>query len=262
MTADKTRRTFKDWYGENADDLNARRRERYATDKEHREHVRKVNREASARRRAESAAEKAEAQKEVKLAKGTGWRTEKVEVDGVFVTMFTIGALAQATGLSISTLRVWERRGFLPETPYRSSRGDRLYPLELVEKSRKAIRTARREVPQKKKRDRTCVVRQIEFGNGEVHEIRLYKISVLARAINRTVVGVALMESKGYLPETPFRGSAIGYRLYTLEMIEVVKKALEKRGSVMRQKADLRDFHDEVIDGWVELGVLDARLVE
>lgn len=46
---------------------------------------------------------------------------------------FTIGALARAAGVAVSTVRFYERRGLLPEPPRRAS-GYRLYNTEAVER--------------------------------------------------------------------------------------------------------------------------------
>lgn len=50
-------------------------------------------------------------------------------------TAFTIGAVERDTGLAKDTLRVWERRYGFPQ-PERDANGERLYPVEQVERLR------------------------------------------------------------------------------------------------------------------------------
>lgn len=51
------------------------------------------------------------------------WRTGefafKKNQGGKVVTYFTIGALAEALGVSVTTIRKWTRRGYIPQAPYR-----------------------------------------------------------------------------------------------------------------------------------------------
>ena len=48
---------------------------------------------------------------------------------------FSIAAVERDTGLGKDTLRVWERRYGFPQ-PQRDSSGERIYPLDQVEKLR------------------------------------------------------------------------------------------------------------------------------
>lgn len=261
----KSRGYFQEWYGENRDDLNERRRERYATDEEYRAKVQKWNRDARERRRREADKEDRRVRKAVKLGTSGSWKTVEIEVDGVKVRMFTIGALARAIGKGISTIRVWERNGTLPETPYRSKKGDRLYTLEMVEAIQKELRKAgklNRGTLSEKKRP-TYVEKPVVFnGTDEPVVMRLYKVGTLARAVDRTVVAITQMEKRGVLPKTPLVSSSLEYRLYSIDMIEVVQGAFSKRGGTIRGQSEWEDFCDEVVEGWEALGVMDARLDE
>lgn len=51
----------------------------------------------------------------------TGWDARPLvkNVRGHEVEMFTIGALAQAIGKSEVSVRLWQRRGYIPNTPFR-----------------------------------------------------------------------------------------------------------------------------------------------
>jgi len=263
--APKAQDYFQEWYDDNREDLNERRRARYATDPEYRRKVQKWNREARERRRKESEKEDRKAKRAVKIKTAGSWKTVEIEVDGVMVRMFTIGALARAIGKGISTIRVWERNGTLPETPYRSKKGDRLYTLEMVESIQSALRKAGKlDIGVLKERKRPAYVeKDVRFkGRKKLVRMRLYKIGTLARAVNRTVVALTQMEKRGVLPKTPLAASSLEYRLYTLDMIEVVQSAFDKRGGVIRGQSEWEDFHDEIVDGWTRLGIMDARLEE
>lgn len=260
---EKSQGYFQEWYGDNRDSVNDRRRKRYATDPDYKARVQKWNQEARDRRRKATVQEDTEAREAVKMRTASTWKTVEVEVDGVVVRMFTIGALARATGKGISTIRVWERTGVLPETPYRSKKGDRLYTLEMVEEVQKSLRKAGKlgtgTVLQEKRRP-SYVVRRVRFSGLEPIVMRLYKIGTLSKAVGRTVVALTQMEQRGVLPRTPLVASSLEYRLYTLDMIEVVQAAFNRRGGCVRGDSEWEDFHDEIVRGWTKLGIMDARL--
>jgi hypothetical protein len=237
-------------------DHNARRRRRYAEDPVYRAKVRGWN--GVGRQRAQEAAQGA-----VKLrASGGSWKTVEIEIDGVLTRAFTVGALAQAIGRGVSTVRMWERNGVLQETPYRSPKGDRLYTLEMVEAVRNALRRAG-----KLKKDllrpppkAPFVIRKVRFKGEDPIEMRLYKVGSLAKAVQRTTVALSLMEERGVLPRTPLMASGIWYRLYTVEMIEVVRREFHRRGGKIRGREDWLGFYEDVLRGWTDLGVMDARV--
>lgn len=63
-------------------------------------------------------------------------------VNGVETEFFPISALAEALGKSVVTVRQWETRGYIPQSPYRlrqkvlngkKTAGNRVYTRELVE---------------------------------------------------------------------------------------------------------------------------------
>jgi hypothetical protein len=205
---------FQGWYEENGDDWNERRRQRYAEDPEYRKKVRRWNKEARNRRKVEERKEKRAARKAMKIQPSGAWKTIEVEVDGVKTRMFTIGALARVLGKGISTIRVWEKKGVLPETPHRSSKGDRLYTVEMVEAIQETLwrvgkleRT--KEVVRKKKKP-SYVVRKVKFkGQRKPQEVQLFKIGSLAKAVGRTVVALTQMEKRGVLPRTPLVASSL-----------------------------------------------------
>jgi hypothetical protein len=103
--------------------------------------------------------------------------------------------------------------------------------------------------------------REVKKDDGSVEEMALVRVGVLAKAVGRTVITVDQMEKRGVLPATPLRASSRKYRLYTVEMITAVKKALDKRGENIRGD-DWEGFHDEVLAAWKDLGLSKATLVD
>ena len=267
MSERKKAWNFQAWYEKNKATLNKQRRKRYASDPEYRARIQQRNQDTRNKQRNKQKNERiTEAEKTkraIKLRRSSTWKTVEMEVNGVMVSMFTIGALAQATGKGISTIRVWERNGLLPETPHRTKKGDRLYTVGMVEQVRRALRDAGKLNPmlvQEKKR-LAHVVRTVKFATDSI-EMRLYKVGVLARAVNRTVIALTQMEKRGVFPRTPLSASSLKYRLYTLDMIEVAQRAFHRRGGVVRGQSEWQDLYDEIVEEWSRLGVMDAEVVE
>jgi DNA-binding transcriptional MerR regulator len=252
--------SFQKWYEDNAESLNKTRRERYKTDPEYRDRVLALNKAAREKRRAAKEVEKKRETEAVRVRSGTRpWR----QVDGPdAVKMFTIGALARAVGKSVKMIRLWEKNGTIPETPHRSEKGDRLYTLEQIQQIHASLKkqgkvddSVVRSHPETRSYER-----RVEFEDGTSAVLKMFRVGVLAQAVDRMVVTVEQMEQRGILPETPFRYSGTRYRLYTAGMIEVVRKALEKHPNGVKAE-DAEAFHAEVIDGWRKLNVIGAKVV-
>jgi DNA-binding transcriptional MerR regulator len=254
---------YQRWYEQNGNSLNAARREKYASDPEYRSKILKRNRAARKKRREMTVEERRAIERAKHIAPAASWKTVQQEIDlngrKVVATLFSIGALAKRLDRGISTVRVWERQGLLPETPYRSEKGDRLYTLDMVESIRRALWEAGKlteadgKLREKKRPD--AVVRWVRFADGREQYVPLYKFGVLAQAVQRTVVALAQMEKLGRLPETPLRASSLNYRLYTVEMIEIVAQAFRRRGGSIRARDEWEEFHDEIEKEWMKLGV-------
>ena len=87
-----------------------------------------------------------EAQKKRKQAFGesNGWDENPIikTLNGVETELFTVGALAHALNKTIVTIRLWEKKGYIPVAPYRLRSkqlngqkvgGNRVYTRELIE---------------------------------------------------------------------------------------------------------------------------------
>lgn len=254
---------FQEWYAENGDQLNAKRRDRYKSDPEYRARVLAANRKAREERRETRLTEKAAEQAAVK-AKVTP-RPYKVftqVVKGVPIKLFSIGGLAAVLGCSVQAIRLWEKRGILPEPAFFSKKGDRLYTAEQIETLRKVSEAQGRidDEPKEKEQARG-IVRRVKWKDKSVTEETLFRVGVLAHAIDRTVVTVDQMEDLGRLPATPFRAAQTKYRLYTMQMILAVKKIMDKFHGEIRGDEEWKKFHDAVKDEWTKLGIPGARLL-
>lgn len=87
---------------------------------------------------------KSEARRKKVLDGSNGWDANPIKktIQGVEVEVFTIGALAQALEKQIVTIRLWEKKGYIPIAPYRLRSkslqgkkvgGNRVYTRELIE---------------------------------------------------------------------------------------------------------------------------------
>jgi DNA-binding transcriptional MerR regulator len=260
---------FKNWYGENGEKLNKDRRNRYKTDPEYRARVLAQNKVSREKRRKATAEQKAAEREARKFkAKAEPWKTVEMTVKdkngkAVEVTVFTIGALAATLGVSVQAVRLWERQGVIPKTPLRSGKGDRLYTVEQLEMMQELLKK-QGKLDEDKLNETSPpreFLRKVKLANGKTKEWVFVRVGVLATAIDRGVITIDQMEQRGVLPVTPFRASSRKYRLYTRAMIAVVKKAMNKRGEVIRGKDQWAGFFDEVSNGWKKLGVEGAKLI-
>jgi DNA-binding transcriptional MerR regulator len=257
--------SFKDWYADNGGRLNKSRRNRYKDDPEYRARVLELNRKSRELRREDQAEVRAAATaaRELNL-RLKPWKTVEASVNGSSAKLRTIGALAKTLGISVQAVRIWEREGTLPPAPLRNKKGDRLYTEEYIELATSIIEQQGRmpdgdkpfEPPEVKAF--TATVRR---GRKDI-EVVVFRIGTLARSMRRTVVTLEQMESRGVLPETPFRAAKTRYRLYTEDMMAAVREALSARGGSIRGADNWREFHDEVMAAWKKQGVFEVKLVK
>lgn len=254
---------FKEWYETHGETLNKRRRKRYDDDPEYRTRVLEMNRRSRERRRKEKEAELAVEREAKKLRQRLSpWKT--VEVGGN--QLRTIGALAAALGVSVQAVRLWEKQKILPPAPMRNRKGDRLYPPDYLDLAREILvkqgRLDAEKLAQLKETPETKAFLATVQHKGKKFDLVLFRIGMLARALQRTVVTMEQMEQRGALPETPFRATTTGYRLYSREMIEDVRKAMDARGGTIRGEDRWLDFHQEVEKAWTKLGVFGMKLLK
>lgn len=109
---------------------------------------------------------------------------------------------------------------------------------------------ARVRVPKHRK----PVVVSVEI-NGATQEVEMFHVGAFARAIGKSVITVHQWERTGLLPRTPFLlGAGKQERLYTAEMVGVVRDALSTRGSSILVSDSA--FTKEILAGWAALGIV------
>lgn len=260
--------SFRDWYAANGERLNAQRKAKYHSDPTYRKQVLETNQESRLKRKKSAKAQRKVETKAVRLRPHEKrFKTVNAVIDGVSEKLFTIGALARALGCSIQAIRLWERQGVIPATPLRTGTGqtgDRLYTEAMVDSIRTILLAQGRlrdQAVKERPKDR-ALLRFIRLSDGQVKQVSLYLIGVLARHVDRNVVTLEQLEAKGFLPRTPFRASSVGRRLYSGAMINAVRKAFKSRGGEIRGEPAWKEFHADVLAQWTAQGVMDAVLIE
>lgn len=243
---------FRRWYAENGEALNQSRKRRYQEDPEYKAKVLEGNRQARAARREQArlAAAPAEQAKKV-LTKLPTWRGVVVGAD----TLMTIGALASTAGVTVQTVRSWERTGNIPEPTARTEAGVRLYSQEMLDQIYEAQRDAGKiktegvvHIPPAR-----CYHFLVRWPDGSERVVPFYRVGVLATTLGRRASAIDTLERRGLLPVSPFRWSGRGHRLYTPKMLLDVYCVLH--GGFDDPKA-------EILERWACLGLDGAQLVE
>lgn len=248
------------WYEKNKDKRNAARRKRYSEDQAYRERVLSETREARRQEREKRRAERSKERKASKVVVTGGWKEFKIETDEGEVTAVTIGALARSIGCSIKALRDWEGKEYIPETPYRSARGDRLYTPKMVLHIKATVEEQGLNEGTRPSR-RYHTKKKIKYGKDKPVEVVLFRAGTFAKLVGRNISSVLQMEKRGVLPETPFRsgGKKVKQRLYTYDMIEAARKVFEKWDGV--EEVDWKKFEREIRKAWKEQGVFRAKIL-
>lgn len=85
---------------------------------------------------------------------------------------------------------------------------------------------------------------------------QLVHVGAFARSIGRSVATIHQWERLGLLPRTPYnlKGKTKSERLYTADMILVVKKVLETRGASVSSSDPT--FCKEILTGWKRAGTV------
>lgn len=262
---------YKNWYQDNGQTLNQERRKKYQEDPVYKQKVLDLNRK-SRRKRKEAGAGELKKEKDATKIKigGRAWKTIIVDIpgsDGVPVPtpVFSISALAHVLGKSVQLVRIWEKqKKHQAEPAYISPKGDRFYTQETLETlHRIMVQSGKSKAITIRARSKNRAFEKvIVYPDGTSKKTPLFRVGALADLCDRTVVTMQLQESKGRLPDTPFRFSKTQYRLYTLPMMEAVRDALDRRGGGVRGDEAWRIFHDEVLEAWRALGVIGAKLAE
>lgn len=241
--------------------LQARRKKRYASDPVYRERALKWSRDFKAKRRLET--RRGIAQKPAAAA--PTWKTIEVELNGAKVSMFTLGALARILGKGLSTLRMWELKGVLPQTPHRSERGDRLYTYDQVASIREQLLRVGKIDPvfAKTRQKPKTITKTVRNDDGVESRVALYRVSALAEVLNKTVSQLVIYEQRGLIPVSPLRAASVQYRLYTPGMLRAVRAVMEMFGyPVLKLSVNPAHVRERILDEWGKMGMRNATIVE
>ena len=284
---DKDRAYYRTWWEKNRERVLEHRKDRYANDPEYRQR----SAEYSRRSRQRKNQEEREAIRDSDDGPG-GMATriprmrkpESVEWKGKMVKAYGIDVLCRAIGRSRVTVYSWERKGWMPKTELKSLRDEKLYTAGMIEVVAKLVKEYEEEgLTRGRHRFATCgkemcqkiqqgwdqlqgdeevdltqhisirvpsvVTKRIQI-NGE--EVECHTVEMLARAIGRSKYMIPVWEKRGVLPRSPLTNKR-GWRLYTVDMIEVVRTAVQRQGGGVLKDAET--VYEDVAAGWEMLGI-------
>lgn len=237
---------FKEWYEQHADELNAKRRERYNSDPDYRERVLAGNQAERQKRIQEKLAARPPAKDATAPSRGDGVKKR-----------YTIGMLARAVGRSVQTIRLWEKAGTIPTTPHRGANGARLYDSSFIlaiqqklqEDGRTGSPTRLRSLPK---------TYTIVCHDGSAQTLPLYTMASLAKTVGRATVTAEQLHKNGFVPETPLRSSA-RHRLFSHDMMQAVKDVLESYSDIRRKSAEINKL---ITQKWTDLAILPSSRIQ
>ena len=126
MNAAKDRSDYQsEYYEKNKDKLADKAASRYKDDPEYRQRAIEVSRKHRAKKKKER--DKIRAAGELPKRKPTTSKPVYVDIGGEQVLVHRIAVLAKRIGRSVDALNKWISNGSVPQTPFRTRRGDRLY---------------------------------------------------------------------------------------------------------------------------------------
>ena len=262
----KTR--FQVWYAANREKLAEDRKRKYSNDPAYKARVKSYREKKVVKRRQKRIAEDVRHLEASKAGDTKSqWREYEVNVespDGTspIMTCVTISALAQAVGCSVQAVRLWERQGVIPETPYRTARGVRLYLPEVVLQLRDTLLETSHAQMQPKMRIPLYRKFLVQIGDDELNRSSklFFRASTLAGVCNRRPATIASMERKGRLPVSPIQHPTTKHRLYTKEMLFAVREGLKQFVDGVSVPLWL-DFTNYVEHQWRVQGVYDMQLL-
>jgi DNA-binding transcriptional regulator YiaG len=176
---------------------------------------------------------------------------------------------SQTNGKSSSSPKTeWTYRGWYEENKAALSKRrkeryhkDKEYRDKVLEQNKDYRAKKAKDKPQQSKtkvrtpKHRKPVSMKVKIG-GKSQEVSMVHVGAFARAIGRSVPTIHQWERVGLLPRTPFnlKGKNKQERLYTAEMIGVVRTVLSTRGATV-SASDVA-FRKEIEEGWRSLGII------
>jgi len=176
--------------------------------------------------------------------------------------VFTIGALAHATGRSIQSLTIWEGEGLIPKTPYADKKNHRFYTWDQIVEIRKLLEAEGKISDTRVQPGRPMKPIEIWIrkpGSRSPEKVLALSIGSLAQVLNRRAATLQQLEKRKALPKTTLRKG--GRRIYTEPMIEAVRDAFAKRADMIRGVEWTR-LYDEILNEWKRLGMDGAVVVK
>jgi hypothetical protein len=169
---------------------------------------------------------------------------------------------APSDGKTVWTYRGWyeKNKEALSKKRKERYRKDKEYREKVLEQNKDYRAKKAKEKPSQPKakvrtpKHRKPVMMEIPV-RGKTVEVSMVHVGAFARAIGRSVPTIHQWERVGLLPRTPFllEGRNKQERLYSAEMIGVVRNVLSTRGATVASTDT--NFYTEIRDGWVALGV-------
>jgi DNA-binding transcriptional MerR regulator len=255
--------SWDEWYKTNKESHNKNRKNRYATDPEYRAQVLQNNRMSRDRQREKLREERLEEHSAIKVrVAARPWETIVKKINGVDTQLFTIGALAQATGRSIQSLTIWENEKLIPRTPYEDGKNHRYYTADQIVEIRNLLEakgklSSTRVQPGRPSKPIEIWIRKPGVRSPE--KMQASSIGALAQVLNRRAATLQQLEKRKALPKTTLRKG--GRRIYTDAMIEAVRTAFAKRAGMIRGSEWTR-LYDEIMGEWKRLGMDGAVVVK
>jgi len=174
----------------------------------------------------------------------------------------------QSNGKAAAPKTEWTYRGWYEENKAALSKRrkeryhkDKEYREKVLEQNKDYRAKKAQDKPQTSKtkvrtpKHRKPVSMKVKIG-GKSQEVNMVHVGAFARAIGRSVPTIHQWERVGLLPRTPFNlnGKNKQERLYTAEMIGVVRDVLKTRGATV--SASDTAFRMEIENGWCGLGIV------
>jgi len=128
---------FQGYYKENKEEILQKRKERYQNDPDYREKVLQSSRDYRRNQRKDPRVKTRRFQKPI----------EGVSADGTGVRLHSVGALAILLQRSVQAINHWQKKGLLPDTPYRDSREFRFYTPAMMQAIQEEVGAKRRLFP-------------------------------------------------------------------------------------------------------------------
>jgi DNA-binding transcriptional MerR regulator len=247
---------FKVWWQDNGEAVRKRRRSRYHSDKAFKKRQKKWSKDY----RQKQQEQLGKREPEVRAHR----RPIVIEVEGQKFVCWSVGVLASTIDRGRRTIDTWEKKGLIPRTPIWWS-GIRYYTEGMIEGLADVLATREGglrvsdplvfyEVLSKWEGAGLELFREGDYLVTELTEVPLWgdlppilTVDAFAERVGKSKGTLLHWERIGLIPATPLRYGED--RVFTEGMCEVVERAIEVRGDVVRISDG--PLVQEIRDGWV-----------